>query len=224
MVSHQNLKITVCTAILLTGVSLMFGDASFSIGLAIVIIGLLLVLWFWPIHFIWPGKESWKGELLGIRPFRYGKDADNWITDRPQQVGDSFLLVIEKAPNIFVTALKKLTFKVLKRTWILDIGKARVIDHIQFMRNENYPVVGFPIKYAVTIQGLHSIYPEWDRRELTESSPVSNIIINLGHPTKVTCIVIEIIEPRPNHHWTTGEIRIHEIRVRLSLSWGVNIK
>lgn len=223
MVSHQNVKIAVCLAILLSGISLMFSDSSSLFGLFLVIIGLLLALWFWPIHFIWPGKESWKGSLLETPPYRYGKNADNWRTNRPQQVGDSFLLVIEKAPNIFVTAFKRLAFKIFKKAWILDVGRARLIDRIQFMRGD-WSVAECPKRYAVTIQGLHRILPNWNRREMPEIEPGHNINIEFEHPERVTHIIIAIIEPRPKKHWAVGEIRIHEVRIRLSLSWGVNIR
>jgi hypothetical protein len=174
----------------------------------------------------WPGKESWKGYLLNALP-RKGKESDNWKFDRPQQVRDYFLLDIQKAPNDFVNSTLKVIAKIVNKVkpWCIkpwEIGKARVIDRIQFMQGD-YPPDAYPKKYAVTLQGLHGILPDWERREQIEKSFGENIIIELKRPEKILMIVVEIIEPRLNQFWAVGEIRIREVRL-FGKFWKVKIK
>ena len=161
---------------------------------------------------LWPGKEDWKGWLLDSKQPLRGKEANNWRTNRPQQAGDSFLPEIQKAPNRFIIALLTIAAKIFKKIRPWEIGRARVIDRIQFMRGD-YSAAEYPIRWAVTMSGLRGILPSWDRGEQAESSFGENIIINLEHPEMVAHIVVEIIEPHPNKHWATEEIRIREAKL-----------
>lgn len=184
--------------------------------------GSLLYFAFWLAKIIWPDKSKWVGCVLdSIEPFE-GEEATKWITYRPQQIGDSFILDIQKKPNKAIQTLLKVAAKIFKNIWYWNYGKARVIDQIQFMRGD-YSAAAYPIRWATTIQRQEGILPDWERREQTASSFGENILIKLDRPEKVTHIAIEILEPRPNQHWAVGEIKIREVRL-FGKYWRVNIK
>lgn len=67
--------------------------------------------------------------------------------------------------------------------------------------------------------------PNWDGVVQNEADVGfgHNILINLESPIKITFIAIEILEPRSDKHWATGDIRIREARL-FSKYWKVNIK
>jgi len=150
---------------------------------------------------LWPSRAKWKGILLNSLPPLIGQSSTNWRTGRPQQIGDSFLL---------------------------DMGKERLIDKIEFRRGD-WSAIEYPICWAVTLQGKNIILPNWERRQYREVAFGRNINIELERPERVRMIAIEIVEPRPNSHWAVGNIGIREIRLRLTLlhfelSWKAYIR
>jgi len=164
----------------------------------------LLYVFMWADRKLWPDRSGWVGNLsTSVEPLK-GKEAAEWIFNRPQQVGDSFVLSIQKTPF-------KAVQKLCRSLGYWDYGRARVIDRIQF-RSGDYSAGAYPIRWAVTIQGLKEILPDWDKREQTAESFGDNIIIKFNHPEKVTHIVVEILEPRLNQYWAVGDIEIREVR------------
>jgi hypothetical protein len=166
-----------------------------SIGFGIAALGLFMYM------FLWPSKANWKGFLLNSPRPLVGQSSINWRTERPQQIGDSFLL---------------------------DMGRERLIDKIQFQRGD-WSAVEYPICWAVTLQGKNMILPNWERRQYRETAFGRNINIEFERPERVRMVAIEIVEPRPNSHWAVGNIKIREIRLRLKLfrlelSWKAYIR
>lgn len=175
----------------------------------------------------WPKQQTWKGNLLESPDWLEGIAATKWRTDRLQEVNDTFHLIIEKPRSRLIDAVLYTARRVSKRIQPWNIGKARLIDRIQFMKGD-YSAEAYPIRYAVTIQGLHHILPCWNRRALPDENSAasvrgSNIVIDLKHPEKVTDIMIEILEPRRGNYWAVGEIRIREVRL-FGGFWRVDIQ
>jgi len=169
-----------------------------DVSSALAILGLIYGVGRQVFKWLWPNRDKWVGVLLNSPVPLKGNKTTDWRTDRPQQIGDSFVLDIRKSS-----------------------GKGRVIDRIWFMKG-SYSAAAHPKRWAVTLQGENTILPNWNRQEQRDLEFGHNILINLQNPAKITFIAVEILEPRLGEHWAVGDIRIREIRL-FGKFWKVNI-
>lgn len=186
---------------------IVFGSLAVVLGLWILLSGLL-----------WPNRSSWRADLLNATDYLEGKEATKWRTDRQQQAGDSFVLDIRKRPNKAIYIILKAASMIFKRIRYWNYGKVRLIDKVIFMHGKD--ALDYPKKWKVILSGASGILQEWEQND---SGPRHNISFPINPPELVDFIVVEIIEPRPRHHWSVSDIRIREVRL-FGKYWKVDIK
>lgn len=175
-------------------------------------------LWIFISRLLWPDRTHWRADLLNSTDYLEGKEATKWRTHRQQETGDTFVLDIRKSPNKIIYYILKATSKVFKKIRYWDYGKARVIDKVVFMHGKDSP--DYPKKWRVILNGASGILKEWEQ----ECSGLRhNISFTIDTPEPVYLIVVEIIEPRPNYHWSVSDIKIREVRL-FGKYWRMNIK